>query len=93
MSFNTLRTRLPFAIALALSAVAIVVATASATAPGSNGRIAFRRYFDHQQDWGAVFTIAANGKGTRQITHPARGSRRRAARLGTRRQPDRVRAR
>lgn len=73
MSSKTLRTRLLFAIALALSAVAIVVATASATAPGNNGAIAFRRYFDAQHSWGAVFTIAADGKGTRQITHPARG--------------------
>jgi len=73
VSSKTLRIRLLFAIALALSAVAIVVATASATAPGNNGRIAFRRYFDAHQSWGAVFTIAADGKGTRQITHPARG--------------------
>ena len=74
MSSKTLRVKLLIAAALVLSAVGIVVATASATAPGSNGQIAFRRYFNCQQDWGAVFTTAATGKGTRQITHPARGA-------------------
>jgi Tol biopolymer transport system component len=45
----------------------------SATTPGKNGRIAFRRYFDANQSWGAVFTIGANGKHTKQITQPPKG--------------------
>jgi len=39
----------------------IGVATAGTTAPGHNGRIAFRRYFDDQQSWGAVFTMTSKG--------------------------------
>ncbi len=73
MSPKTLHVRLSVGIALALILVGIVVASASATAPGSNGGIAFRRYFDPQQEWGAVFTVAPDGKGARQITRPTRG--------------------
>lgn len=58
---------------LALIGVAGAVATADATPPGANGKIAFRRYFDRNQSWGAVFTINTDGTGARQITHPARG--------------------
>jgi Tol biopolymer transport system component len=74
VSASSLRIRLPLRIALGLSAITIVVAAASATAPGSNGAIAFRRYFNAEQNWGAVFTIAADGKGARQITHPTAGT-------------------
>lgn len=63
------RTVLP---ALAL-AVAIGATASYATAPGTNGRIAFRRYFNANHTWGAVFTIEANGKGGRQVTHPPKG--------------------
>ena len=42
--------------------------TKLATAPGKNGRIAFRRWFDSNETTGAIFTINANGKGERQIT-------------------------
>ena len=57
---------------LALVGVAGAVATADATAPGTNGKIAFRRYFDPaHESWGAVFTINPDGTGARQITHPA----------------------
>jgi TolB protein len=58
---------------LALAVFAVVVATAAATPPGKNGAIAFRRYFTDDQSWGAVFTIGADGKAARQITHPQRG--------------------
>jgi Tol biopolymer transport system component len=59
---------------LALVLAAAVGATTSyATAPGKAGRIAFRRYFDNDHNWGAVFTINANGTGERQITHPPKG--------------------
>jgi TolB protein len=66
-----MRTLTTYSVALALFAV--VVATAAATAPGKNGAIAFRRYFNDDQSWGAVFTIAADGNGARQVTHPPRG--------------------
>ena len=61
---------------LALLAVAAVCSSAvasSTTAPGRDGSIAFRRYLDDQQTWGAVFTIAPDGTHARQITHPQRG--------------------
>ena len=58
--------------AVALAA-AVVTAVASATAPGKNGRIAFRRYFNDDHSWGAVFTIDASGTGQRQVTHPPKG--------------------
>ena len=59
---------------LALGVFAVVVATAAATAPGKNGAIAFRRYLNNDQSWGAVFTIGADGKGAHQVTHPQRGT-------------------
>jgi TolB protein len=59
---------------LVLGVFAVVVATAAATAPGKNGSIAFRRYFNDDQSWGAVFTIGADGKAARQVTHPPRGT-------------------
>lgn len=58
--------------------VAVVIATvlmvtggspADATAPGENGRIAFRRYFNAAQTRGAIFTINPDGTGIRQLTH------------------------
>jgi TolB protein len=63
--------------ALAVTTWAIVVVTtaipAHATAPGKNGRIAFRRYFNEARTYGAIFTINADGNGERQVTHPPRG--------------------
>jgi TolB protein len=64
--------RLEIFATVALAAV-VVTAVASATAPGKNGRIAFRRYFNDDHSWGAVFTINADGSGARQITHPPKG--------------------
>jgi TolB protein len=59
---------------IALVLTAAVAATASyATAPGKDGRIAFRRYFNDDHSWGAVFTINADGTGERQVTHPPKG--------------------
>lgn len=59
---------------LALVSIAlVVVSAASATAPGKNGAIVFRRYFDDQQTWGAVFTIEPDGTHAQQITHPPQG--------------------
>ena len=58
---------------VALVVVGGAVATADATAPGTNGSISFRRYFDANQETGAVFTIGADGKGERQVTTPPDG--------------------
>ena len=46
---------------------------AQGTVPGENGRIAFRRYFDTDHTWGAIFTMNPDGSAVREITHPARG--------------------
>jgi TolB protein len=65
--------RIAPAAAATLTLVAALASTAGATAPGRNGELAFRRYFDTQQSWGAVFTARADGTGARQVTHPAPG--------------------
>jgi TolB protein len=57
-------------LALAAATFASVV---SATAPGNNGQIAFRRYFDAAHTSGAVFRINADGSGERRTTHPPKG--------------------
>ena len=46
---------------------------AHASFPGENGRIAFRRFLNQEQDWGAVFTINPDGRGERQVTFPPPG--------------------
>jgi TolB protein len=51
----------------------IVTASSLATAPGTNGRIAFRRYLDANQTWGAIYTINPDGTGLKQVTHPPKG--------------------
>jgi TolB protein len=65
--------RMPVAAFIAaLAAAAFIIAgalAAHATAPGENGRIAFRRYFNDAQTRGAIFTINPDGTGVRQITH------------------------
>src|SRR5438477_945145 len=58
-----------------LAALAAAASASHATAPGKNGRVAFRRWLDRDQTWGAIFTIDADGTGERQITHPSRGTR------------------
>ena len=70
------RRHIAAAAALGAAAIALTIAVASsqATYPGKNGRIAFRRYFNDDHTWGAVFTINANGKGERQVTHPPKGT-------------------
>lgn len=47
---------------------------ALATAPGTNGRIAFRRYFNDDHTKGAIFTINSDGSGERQVTRPPKGT-------------------
>lgn len=44
------------------------------TTPGTNGKIAFRRYFDPNQTKSAVFTLNADGTDVRQITDPPTGT-------------------
>ena len=56
-----------------LCAVVVSVTPAQATFPGENGRIAFRRYFNAEMTWGAVFTIEPDGTDERQITFPPEG--------------------
>jgi Tol biopolymer transport system component len=58
---------------ICLLATVAGVSAASATPPGKNGPIVFRRYFDDQQTWGAVFTIQPDGSRVRQITRPPQG--------------------
>lgn len=61
-------------IVLAVAAVmAVAVSRATATAPGTNGKIAYRTYFDVQQTRGAVFVMEPDGSGKRQISKPGRG--------------------
>lgn len=59
--------------ALAACAGVVAVSVAPAAAPGKNGSIAFRRYFDQNQTSGAVFTVDASGQNARQITQPPAG--------------------
>jgi Tol biopolymer transport system component len=46
---------------------------ATATSHGKNAGIAFRRWLDSSQSTGAIFTVAANGKGAQQVTRPDPG--------------------
>jgi TolB protein len=64
-------------LALALVAVAAVgvggvAEDALATTPGQNGKIAFRRYFNDDHTWGAIFVSNADGTAVHQVTHPKR---------------------
>jgi len=43
------------------------------TAPGANGDLVFRRYFDDSHTWGAIFITTTSGTRVRQMTHPPRG--------------------
>ena len=62
------------ATATALAAAVALATSADATAPGANGRIAFRTYFDGTQSWGGVFRINADGSGVMRLTNPKRGT-------------------
>lgn len=69
-----LRLRKPVTrLAVALVVVTGLAAPAEATFPGENGDIAFRRFLNLEQTWGAIFTIHPNGLGERQITRPLPG--------------------
>jgi Tol biopolymer transport system component len=61
-------------VVLAATAVSISTVPSRATFPGENGRIAFRRYLDDAHTRGAIFTIASDGTGEHQVTHPPKGT-------------------
>ena len=67
------RARHAAVLALVAAGAAIAAAAASGTAPGSNGDLVFRRYFDDSHRWGAIFTVTPGGGRARQITHPPLG--------------------
>ncbi|MDP9301427.1 MAG: hypothetical protein M3P43_11120, partial [Actinomycetota bacterium] len=56
-------------VAFAAAFVIAGVVPAHATAPGENGRIAFRVYFNEAHTLGAIFTIRPDGTGLIQVTH------------------------
>src|SRR5436305_6603763 len=60
--------------AVAAITVATAALAAHATAPGKNGQIAFRRFFDSRQQTGAIFLINPDGSGESQLTHPPAGA-------------------
>jgi len=59
--------------AVVIAMVTVPALPAQATFRNDNGRIAFRRFLNEERTWGAIFTIKPNGRGERQITHPAMG--------------------
>src|SRR3954471_3555148 len=62
---------IPRLVSAAVLLVALVwIGSALATGPGTNGRIAFRRFLDAKQSHGAVFVIAPDGSGEQRITSP-----------------------
>ena len=59
---------------VALIVVAVATTEATATAPGKNGSIVYRTYFDLQHSRGAIFTMGDDGSAKKQISHPPRGT-------------------
>jgi TolB protein len=59
-------------LAVLLTAATVACAAALATTPGSNGQIAFRRYFNDAQTKSAIFTMNADGSNIRRMTHAPR---------------------
>ncbi len=57
----------------AIGGAGILALGAWGTAPGTNGDLVFRRYFDDSHTWGAIFTTTTGGARVRQLTHPPRG--------------------
>ncbi len=58
---------------LTIAAATAIPVAAGATAAGTNGQIAFRRFFDAGHRTGALFLVNPDGTGERQVTHPPRG--------------------
>ncbi len=65
--------RLVVFVILLLTGVGLQVQDAQGTFHGDNGRIAFRRFFNVDKTWGAVFTINPNGRHEVQVTNPPFG--------------------
>lgn len=65
--------KLWFIAALAIGWAVLPASPAQGTFPDQNGRIAFRRFLNTDQTWGAIFTIRPDGTGERQITFPPQG--------------------
>lgn len=65
--------RLVLCAVLSLLAVSLPALPAQATFPDDNGRIAFRRFLNVEQTWGAIFTVRPDGTRERQVTHPPAG--------------------
>jgi TolB protein len=65
--------RAGFAVAAVLGLTLIPIASAAATPPGKNGSIAFRRYLGPDRTNGAIFIVAPDGTGERQLTLPPPG--------------------
>src|SRR5438876_12265915 len=57
----------------ALAVAGIAAGAAWSTAPGTNGKLAFRRYLDTKHPWGARFTANPSGSAVRQITRTPKG--------------------
>ena len=66
-------TRRALAVLIVAAAAGIAVCGACGTAPGANGDLVFRRYFDDSHTWGAIFTTTPSGTRIRQLTHPPKG--------------------
>jgi Tol biopolymer transport system component len=58
--------------ALVAATVLLGANPATATAPGVNGRIAYRVYFNDAHSQGAIFTLEPDGTGLQQLTRPGR---------------------
>jgi TolB protein len=52
---------------------AMVAPGAQGTAPGANGDLVFRRYFDESHTSGAIFKTSSHGGRVLQLTHPPKG--------------------
>jgi len=63
--------RLVAGLAVATLVLALLPASVSATAPGTNGRLVIRQYFNADHTNGALFTINPDGSHLVQITFPA----------------------
>ena len=50
----------------AIGVAGIFALGAWGTAPGANGDLVFRRYFDDSHTWGAIFTTTTSGRSARQ---------------------------
>ena len=66
----TVQRRTGLAIGVVLLLLGAAAGTVDATAPAGNGSIAFRRYLGPGRTRGAIFTIAPDGSGDRQVTNP-----------------------